>query len=148
MRAVVARVERASVDVGGKTVGSIGAGLLVLLGVKEGDSEAEARKLAGKITELRVFEDAGGKMNLSLREAGGALLVISQFTLYGNCRHGRRPDFFAAARPDAAIPLYEYFIFLCKEKGFQVETGEFGADMKVYSINDGPVTLILDTETL
>ncbi len=148
MRAVVARVSQASVDIGGKTVGSIGAGLLVLLGVKAGDTEAEARKLAGKITELRIFEDADGKMNLPLREAGGELLVVSQFTLYANCRHGRRPDFFAAAKPASAVPLYEYFISLCREKGFHVETGEFGADMKVYSVNDGPVTLILDTEAL
>ncbi len=148
MRAVVTRVSRASVDIGGKTAGSIERGFLVLLGVREGDTEAEAKKLAGKITELRVFEDGDGKMNLSLRDAGGSLLVVSQFTLYGNCRHGRRPEFLEAARPETALPLYRRFVSLCEEKGFHVETGEFGAEMRVFSVNDGPVTLILDTDTL
>ncbi len=148
MRAVVTRVSRASVDIGGKTAGSIERGFLVLLGVREGDAEAEAKKLAGKITELRVFEDGDGKMNLSLRDAGGSLLVVSQFTLYGNCRHGRRPEFLEAARPETALPLYRRFVSLCEEKGFHVETGEFGAEMRVFSVNDGPVTLILDTDTL
>jgi D-tyrosyl-tRNA(Tyr) deacylase len=141
-------VSRASVDIGGKTAGSIERGFLVLLGVREGDAEAEAKKLAGKITELRVFEDGDGKMNLSLRDAGGSLLVVSQFTLYGNCRHGRRPEFLEAARPETALPLYRRFVSLCEEKGFHVETGEFGAEMRVFSVNDGPVTLILDTDTL
>jgi D-tyrosyl-tRNA(Tyr) deacylase len=141
-------VSRASVDIGGKTAGSIERGFLVLLGVREGDTEAEAKKLAGKITELRVFEDGDGKMNLSLRDAGGSLLVVSQFTLYGNCRHGRRPEFLEAARPETALPLYRRFVSLCEEKGFHVETGEFGAEMRVFSVNDGPVTLILDTDTL
>jgi D-tyrosyl-tRNA(Tyr) deacylase len=148
LRAVVTRVTEASVNIDGRTSRGIGKGFLVLLGVKTGDTEAEAKKLADKITELRIFEDSCGKMNLSLRDAGGSLLVISQFTLYGNCKHGRRPDFLSAAKPDTAIPLYELFISLCRDKGFSVETGEFGADMKVSSINDGPVTLILDTETL
>ncbi len=148
MRAVVTRVSRASVDIGGKTAGSIERGFLVLLGVREGDTEAEAKKLAGKIPELRVCEDGDGKMNLSLRDAGGSLLVVSQFTLYGNCRHGRRPEFLEAARPETALPLYRRFVSLCEEKGFHVETGEFGAEMRVFSVNDGPVTLILDTDTL
>jgi D-tyrosyl-tRNA(Tyr) deacylase len=148
MKAVVTRVKQASVDVAGNTVGRIDGGFLVLLGIKTGDTEAEAKKLADKITELRVFEDGKGKMNCSLRDAGGSLLVISQFTLYGNCKHGRRPEFLSAARPELAIPLYELFIKLCKDKGFVVETGTFGADMQVFSQNDGPVTLILDTEAL
>ena len=148
MRAVVTRVASASVEVEGKTVGSIDRGFLVLLGVKTGDTRQEAEKLAEKITGLRVFEDEGGKMNRSLRDAGGSLLVVSQFTLYGNCRHGRRPEFLQAAKSEEATPLYEYFLSLCREKGFRVETGRFGADMQVASVNDGPVTLILDTEML
>jgi D-tyrosyl-tRNA(Tyr) deacylase len=148
MRAVVTRVRQASVEIAGKTVGSIDGGFLILLGIKTGDTETEAKKLADKITELRVFEDNAGKMNRSLRDAGGSILVVSQFTLYGNCKHGRRPEFLSAAKPDTAVPLYELFISLCREKGFNVQTGEFGADMQVYSQNDGPVTLILDTENL
>lgn len=148
MRAVVTRVSSASVEVEGKTVGSIGRGFLVLLGVKVGDTKRETEKLAEKITGLRVFEDEGGRMNRSLRDAGGSLLVVSQFTLYGNCKHGRRPEFLMAAKSEEATPLYEYFLSLCREKGFAVETGVFGADMLVKSVNDGPVTLILDTETL
>lgn len=148
MRAVVTRVSSASVEVEGKTVGSIDRGFLVLLGVKTGDTRQEAEKLAEKITGLRVFEDEGGRMNRSLRDAGGSLLVVSQFTLYGNCRHGRRPEFLMAAKSEEATPLYEYFLDLCREKGFSVETGVFGADMLVKSVNNGPVTLILDTETL
>ena len=148
MRAVVTRVRSASVTVAGETVGEIGQGFLVLLGVKVGDGEAQADKLAEKITGLRVFEDENGKMNRSLGDAGGSLLVVSQFTLYGNCRHGRRPDFLQAAKSAEAIPLYEYFIRRCRELGFAVETGQFGAEMLVASVNDGPVTLILDTEQL
>ena len=148
MRAVVTRVKNASVTIDGDVKGKIDCGFLILLGVKTGDTAAEATKLAEKITALRVFEDAGGKMNLGLADAGGRLLIISQFTLYGNCKHGRRPDFLAAARPETAKPLYEFFISECKRLGFEAETGEFGADMQVYSQNDGPVTLILDTETL
>ena len=148
MRAVVTRVRSASVTVAGETVGEIGQGFLVLLGVKVGDGEAQADKLAEKITGLRVFEDETGKMNRGLSDAGGSLLVVSQFTLYGNCRHGRRPDFLQAAKSAEAIPLYEYFIRRCRELGFAVETGQFGAEMLVASVNDGPVTLILDTEQL
>ena len=148
MRAVVTRVSAASVTVGGRTVGEIGTGYLVLLGIKVGDGEAQAEKLAEKITGLRVFEDETGKMNRGLSDVGGSLLVVSQFTLYGNCKHGRRPEFLQAARSAEAIPLYETFLRLCRERGFAVETGQFGAEMQVSSVNDGPVTLILDTETL
>ncbi|NLL45968.1 MAG: D-tyrosyl-tRNA(Tyr) deacylase [Clostridiales bacterium] len=148
MRAVVTRVKAASVEIDGRVQGSIETGFLVLLGIKAGDTQNQAQKLADKITSLRVFEDAAGKMNLGLEEAGGKMLVISQFTLYGNCKRGRRPDFLSAARPEEAIPLYELFVSRCRELGFEVETGVFGADMQVFSQNDGPVTLILDTETL
>lgn len=148
MRAVVTRVAHASVSIDGAVKGRIGRGFLILLGVTQGDTEAEAVKLADKICGLRIFEDENGKMNLGLDAVDGELLIISQFTLYGSCKRGRRPDFLAAARPDVAIPLYEKFIALCREKGLHVETGEFGADMKVDSLNDGPLTLILDTDTL
>ena len=148
MRAVVTRVNYASVTIGGEVVGSIEKGFLVLLGVKVGDTKAQADKIAEKICGLRVFEDDAGKMNRSLADVGGKLLIVSQFTLYGNCKHGRRPEFLQAAKSEEAVPLYEYFLDLCRGKGFPVETGVFGADMKVLSENDGPVTLILDTETL
>ena len=148
MRAVVTRVSSASVTVEGRTVGQIGPGYLVLLGIKVGDGEAQAEKLAEKITGLRVFEDETGKMNRSLSDVGGGLLVVSQFTLYGNVKHGRRPEFLQAAKSAGAIPLYEYFLRLCRERGFPPQTGEFGAEMQVSSVNDGPVTLILDTDTL
>jgi len=148
MRAVVTRVTSAHVTVEGETVGRIGTGFLVLLGIRTGDGEAQAEKLADKITGLRVFEDASGKMNRSLTDVDGSLLVVSQFTLYGNCRHGRRPEFLQAARADEATPLYEYFVRRCRERGFTVATGSFGADMQVASVNDGPVTLILDTDNL
>ena len=148
MRAVVTRVNYASVAIDGEIVGSIEKGFLVLLGVKVGDTKAQADKIAEKICGLRVFEDEGGKMNRSLADVGGKLLIVSQFTLYGNCKHGRRPEFLMAAKSEEAVPLYEYFLDLCRGKGFPVETGVFGADMKVLSENDGPVTLILDTETL
>ena len=148
MRAVVTRVTHASVTIDGTVRGSIGPGFLILLGVAHGDTEAQAVKLADKICGLRIFEDGAGKMNLGLDAVNGQLLVVSQFTLYGNCKHGRRPDFLTAARPETAVPLYEKFIALCREKGLHVETGEFGADMKVDSLNDGPLTLILDTDTL
>lgn len=148
MRAVVTRVRRASVTIDGAVTGSIGSGFLILLGVTHADTEAEVRKLADKICSLRIFEDENGKMNLGLDAVNGELLIISQFTLYGNCKHGRRPDFLAAARPETAIPLYEQFITLCRDKGLRVQTGKFGADMKVDSLNDGPLTLILDTDTL
>ncbi len=148
MRAVVTRVKSASVTIDGKVKGSIDQGFLILLGIKIGDTEAEVTKLADKITGLRVFEDSDGKMNRSLLDVNGRLLIISQFTLYGNCKKGRRPEFLSAARPETAIPLYELFISECRRLGFEAETGEFGADMQVISQNDGPVTLILDTEAL
>ena len=145
MRAVLTRVKSASVTVDGKTIGQIGQGFLILLGITHEDTEAQAVKLADKLVGLRIFEDEDGKMNRGLETVGGEILVVSQFTLYGNCRKGRRPDFLAAARPEVAIPLYEKFVALCREKGFHTETGEFGADMLVQSVNDGPLTLIVDT---
>ena len=148
MRAVVTRVKSASVVIDGALTGKTDGGFLVLLGVKEGDGEAQVEKLVSKITQLRVFEDEAGKMNRSLAEAGGSLLVVSQFTLYADCKKGNRPSFIAAARPETAIPLYESFIAGCREKGFHVETGVFGADMQVSSVNDGPVTIIYDTDWL
>ena len=147
MRAVVTRVSSASVETDGVVVGSIGKGFLVLLGVGIHDTEAEAKKLASRICNLRVFEDQDGKMNLDLTAAGGGILVISQFTLYADCK-SRRPGFTAAARPEAAIPLYELFVNECRRAGFTVETGAFGADMAVSSVNDGPVTIIFDTDRL
>ena len=145
MRAVVTRVNSASVSIDGAVKGSIGKGFLVLLGVHVEDTEAEAKRIADKICGLRVFEDDAGKMNVSPADAGAEMLIISQFTLYADTR-SRRPGFTAAARPDTAIPLYERVIARCREKGFHVETGEFGAEMQVASVNDGPVTIILDTE--
>lgn len=147
MRAVVTRVSSASVTIGGAMKGKIGKGYLVLLGIKVGDTEQDAAKLAARICNLRVFSDQNGKMNLDLNAAGGSILVISQFTLYADCK-SRRPGFTEAARPDTAIPLYELFVSLCKEAGFAVETGVFGAMMDVSSVNEGPVTIILDTETM
>ena len=147
MRAVVTRVKNASVLIEGREPAAIGRGFLVLLGVHETDGEAEAVKLADKIMGLRVFEDENGKMNVNPRDAGAELLIVSQFTLYADCR-SRRPGFSHAARPEQAIPLYEKVIALCREQGFPVQTGVFGADMQVLSQNDGPVTLILDTKEL
>ncbi len=148
MRAVVTRVKSASVEIDGKIAGKTDGGFLVLLGVKTGDTETECEKLISKICQLRVFEDEEGKMNRALADVGGSLLVISQFTLYADCKKGNRPSFIAAARPDTAIPLYEMFIKGCRDRGFHVETGEFGADMQVASVNDGPVTIIYDTDAL
>ena len=145
MRAVVTRVKHASVTIDGKVNGQIGEGYLVLLGVGPQDNEAVCDKLAEKICNLRVFEDENGKMNLNLEQVGGSLLVISQFTLYADTK-SRRPGFTGAAKPDVAIPLYERFLDQCRQKGFRVEHGEFGADMKVASVNDGPVTILFDTE--
>ena len=144
MRAVLTRVKHASVTVDGQVIGRIGQGFLVLLGVTHEDTEAQAVKLADKLTGLRIFEDENEKMNRSLTDVGGELLVVSQFTLYANCKKGRRPEFLA----EVAIPLYEKFVALCREKGFHTETGEFGAYMQVDSLNDGPLTIILDTDTL
>ena len=148
MRAVLTRVKSASVSVDGNVIGQIGPGFLILLGITHDDTEAQAVKLADKLTGLRIFEDEDGKMNRGLDTVNGEILVISQFTLYGSCKKGRRPDFLAAARPEVAIPLYEKFIQLCAAKGFPVQTGRFGADMQVASVNDGPLTLLLDTDTL
>ena len=147
MRAVVTRVSSASVAIGGETVGQIGTGFLVLLGVGPDDTEAQAEKLADKICGLRIFSDEAGKMNLNLEAAGGALLVVSQFTLYADIK-SRRPGFTKAAPPAVAIPLYEKFMALCRDRGFQVAHGEFGADMAVSSVNDGPVTIWMDTEAM
>ena len=147
MRAVVTRVKSASVEIDGAIRSSIGKGFLVLLGVHEEDTEAEALKIADKICGLRVFEDENGKMNVNPADAGAELLIVSQFTLYADCR-SRRPGFSKAARPEKAIPLYELVIDKCRERGFTVGTGEFGADMQVRSQNDGPVTILLDTKEL
>ena len=148
MRAVLTRVKHASVSIDGKETARIGEGFLILLGVTHEDTEAQAVKLADKLTGLRIFEDENGKMNRGLTDVGGEVLIVSQFTLYGNCKKGRRPEFLAAARPEVAIPLYEKFVQLCRDKGLHVETGEFGAYMQVESLNDGPVTLIVDTDNL
>lgn len=146
MRACVQRVLEASVTVAGETVGQIGPGLLVLLGVADKDREADARWLAEKIVGLRIFEDEQGKMNLSLRQIGGATLVVSQFTLLGDCRRGRRPSFAAAAPPEPAERLYELFVAEARGLGVEVETGRFRKQMQVSLINDGPVTLIVESE--
>ena len=145
MRAVVTRVSSASVAIDGEIVGAIDKGYLVLLGVGPNDTEAVCDKLAEKICNLRVFEDENGKMNRNLEQVGGSLLVISQFTLYADTS-SRRPGFSGAAKPDLAIPLYEDFMAHCRERGFTVEHGEFGADMQVDSRNDGPVTILFDAE--
>jgi D-tyrosyl-tRNA(Tyr) deacylase len=144
MRVVLQRVSRASVRVGDELVGAIGPGLLLLLGIAPGDSADEARWLADKVVGLRVFADADGKMNLSVAECGGSVLVVSQFTLYGDCIKGRRPSFIGAAAPAIAEPLYETFVLAVRALGVPVATGRFGAMMQVELVNDGPVTLILD----
>ena len=143
MKAVVTRVANAKVEIDGKVNGAIDRGFLVLLGVGPEDNEKTAQKLADKICNLRVFEDENGKMNLDLATVGGSLLVVSQFTLYADTS-SRRPGFTGAAKPDVAVPLYEFFMDCCRQKGFTVEHGEFGADMQVYSQNDGPVTILFD----
>ena len=145
MRAVVQRVKKARVDVTGKTVGEIGTGLLVFLGVGEADSAKDCDYLAEKIANLRIFSDDRGLMNLSLLEMGGGVLVVSQFTLWGDCRKGRRPSFTRAARPEKALDLYEHFIGIMKEKGLKVAAGRFQETMDVNLVNDGPVTLLLDS---
>ncbi len=143
MRAVVTRVSSASVTIGGAVEGAIERGFLVLLGVGPGDTEAVCDKLAEKICNLRVFDDGKGKMNLSLEQAGGALLVVSQFTLYADTS-SRRPGFTGAAKPEVAVPLYERFLARCRQRGFRVEHGRFGAEMQVSSVNDGPVTILFE----
>ena len=148
MRAVLQRVTRACVRVSGETVGEIGPGLVVLLGVARDDTEADALYLCEKILNLRVFEDAEGRMNLSLAESGGALLAVSQFTLYGDARKGRRPSWFDAAPPELARPLYELFVAETRARGARVETGSFQAMMEVELVNDGPVTILLDSRKL
>lgn len=145
MRAVVTRVTEASVSIGGEVNGKIGQGFLVLLGIAPEDTEETAAYLADRVCGVRVFEDENGKMNRNLEKAGGELLVVSQFTLFADLK-SRRPGFSKAAKPETAIPLYEKFMEECEARGFHVEHGEFGADMKVYSVNDGPVTLLFDTE--
>ena len=145
MRAVVQRVGEAAVTVAGAETGRIGPGLLVLLGAGEGDGEADVRYLAEKVAHLRIFEDDQGKMNRSVEEAGGAVLVVSQFTLYGDCRKGRRPSFVRALEPRAASALVDRFVELLRARGLPVGTGVFGAMMKVSLVNDGPVTLLLDS---
>jgi D-tyrosyl-tRNA(Tyr) deacylase len=148
MRAIVQRVSRCRVTVEGRSVGEIGAGLLVLLGVSKRDTEAAADYLVEKIIGLRIFEDGEGKMNLSVQDAGGALLVVSQFTLYGDVRRGKRPSFDEAARPEEAKRLYEYFVAKARAAGVRCETGQFQAMMEVELVNSGPVTILLDSEKL
>ena len=146
MRAVIQRVEQASVTVAGQVVGEIGAGLLVLLGVSKSDQESDADYLIDKIIGLRIFEDEQGKMNRSVAEVSGAILMVSQFTLYGDVRRGKRPSFDEAARPEEARRLYEYAVQKIRDAGLRCETGEFQAMMKVSLVNDGPVTILLDSE--
>ena len=147
MRALLQRVSEASVSVDGRTVGSIGPGLLILLGIREDDTDGIAASVAYKCANLRVFEDKAGKMNLSVQDVGGAMLVVSQFTLYGDTRKGRRPSFVQAAAPDLSEPLYERFVGFLREKGLRTATGRFGARMDVSLVNDGPVTVLVEKET-
>lgn len=144
MKLVVQRVKNAKVEVDEKTVGSINQGFLVLLGVTHTDTRSKADYLVKKLCNLRVFEDENGKMNLGLKDVGGELLIVSQFTLYADCSQGNRPSFINAAKPDVANELYEYFCEKCREQNIKVEKGIFGADMKVSLLNDGPVTIILE----
>lgn len=148
MRAILTRVTSASVTIDGQQVGKIGQGFLILLGVGPNDTEKECRYLAEKALGLRIFEDENGKMNLGLEAVHGEVLVVSQFTLYGNCRKGRRPSFTDAADPQLGNAMYERFLAICQELGYPPQHGRFGADMKVESVNDGPITLILDTDQL
>ena len=148
MRAVVTRVNEASVTIDGEVTGKIGKGFLILLGITHDDTSATCKKLAEKVLGLRIFTDENYKMNQGLADVNGSVLVVSQFTLYGDCSHGRRPSFLAAAGPDQAIPLYEQFLAECERLGFPPQHGQFGAHMKVASVNDGPVTMIVDTKDL
>ena len=148
MKAVVTRVDSASVTIDGNINGAIGRGFLILLGVAPGDTPAHCHKLADKILGLRIFEDEEARMNKSLADIGGEVLVVSQFTLYGDCHKGRRPNYLRAAPPDIAIPLYEQFLRECEALGFPPQHGEFGAKMEVASVNHGPVTLIVDTDEI
>ena len=146
MGVVIQRVKNASVEIDNKVNGKINTGFLVLLGIASTDTKQDVDYLVKKVVNLRVFSDENDKMNLSLKDVNGELLVISQFTLYGNCREGNRPSFIEAARPDVAIPLYEYFVEECRKQISVVETGVFGADMKVSLLNDGPVTIIIESK--
>ena len=148
MRAVITRVKSASVAIADEIVGQIGQGFLILLGVAPDDTSAQCKKLADKALGLRVFCDENDKMNLSLADVGGQALVVSQFTLYADCKKGKRPSFTGAAAPDIAVPLYEQFLDECRLRGFEPQHGRFGADMLVASENDGPVTILLDTKEL
>lgn len=148
MRFVIQRVREASVSVDGKVIGQIGHGLLVFVGVSDSDNRQIADKMTDKMTKLRIFDDADGKTNLSISDVGGEFLVISQFTLYADCRKGNRPSFTLAGKPDMAEELYEYIMEAIQEKGFPVARGEFGADMKVSILNDGPFTILLDSDEI
>lgn len=148
MKAVIQRVREAHVDINGRTVGACGRGYMILLGVAQGDTEEDAALLAAKIVKLRVFEDEAGKMNRSLLDIGGEMLVISQFTLLADYRKGNRPDFFGAAAPDTAKALYEHFLALLRDQVAHVACGEFGADMQVSLCNDGPVTIVMESDVL
>ncbi len=148
MRFVVQRVTHASVTVDGNVIGKIGQGFMVLIGVSDEDTKETADKMVKKLLGLRIFEDENGKTNLDLHTVGGSLLLISQFTLYADCRHGNRPSFIKAGKPDMANEMYEYIIAKCREQVETVETGEFGADMKVELLNDGPFTILLDSDQL
>ena len=148
MRAVLTRVSSASVTIDGRVNGKIGRGFLILLGIGPEDNEREATKLAEKLLSLRIFCHGAGKMNLGLEAVGGEVLVVSQFTLYGSVRKGRRPSFTGAADPSVAVPLYEFFLSECARLGYPPQHGEFGADMQVESVNDGPVTIVVDTDEL
>lgn len=145
MRCVVQRVKRASVTVDGQVIGAIGQGLMVLIGVHQDDIAQDVRYMAEKLPHLRIFEDDAGKMNLSLLDIGGSLLAVSQFTLFGDARKGRRPDFFSAAKPEQANALYEQLVDALRQAGLRVETGRFRAEMSVELVNDGPVTILLDS---
>ena len=148
MKFVIQRVTHASVTIDGTVKGKIGKGYMVLIGVADSDTEAIAEKMVDKMLKLRIFEDENGKTNLSLTDVGGELLLISQFTLYANCRKGNRPSFIEAGKPDMASAMYDRIIGICRDRGFTVETGEFGADMKVELLNDGPFTIVLDSEDI
>jgi D-tyrosyl-tRNA(Tyr) deacylase len=147
MRALLQRVSEASVTIDGVTAGSIGRGLLVLVAVHRNDSKAQIERLARKILHLRIFPDISGKMNLSVQDVKGALLIVSQFTLYADTRKGHRPSFTDAAEPELAKRYYDHFVSFCRQAGLQVETGQFQAEMKVHLVNDGPVTLMCDAES-
>ena len=148
MRAVLSRVSRATITINGEQGGSIGKGFVVLLGIGPEDTQADVVYLAKKCAEMRIFEDENEKMNLSLADVGGGMMIVSNFTLYGECAKGRRPDFFGAAKPATAIPLYNAFLDEIRKYNIEPVTGEFGADMQVDHVNDGPVTLILETERM